>query len=656
MKIGTKLLLFFGILVFFSVIWNAIILIREIKIINIFDKTLPQITQNVKKDTTLNSLAFEIRYFDEILTQSARNYAFTGNEKWRTRYEESAPILDTDIKKAIQEGGSEDKRIFSSIDQSNMTLVTMEEDAMNQTSLGKKDQAVAILESDAYWEQKDIYKKGLEEFFALRGKKLNDTLTVSTSQIDSLLNDVKQISKINNAIFISLLIMFLGSMILLFYLVRNNLVNPIIGLQQMASKVAQGNLNEKIAVQSKDEIGQLANSFNFMTSNLKDARTNIENKIAARTLDIEQAKAADEAYLASIGEGVIIIDTKQKIILANPEASKILGYSISAMLGKNVTDFVKLFDANDKEVPQEKRPIIRAINKGEEVTRTDHIIISKDGKRIPVAVTTAPVRLKGNIIGAIDVFRDISYEKEIDKAKTEFVSLASHQLRTPLSAINWYAEMMLDEDVGKVTAEQKKYLQEIYNGNQRMINLVNALLDVSRIELGTFAIQPQKIDVAKVSQDILKDFEHMITKKKIKFKANFAKGLPIIMADPKLMQIIIQNLISNAVKYTPEGGKINLTIKKVAPNIIITVKDSGFGIPKNQYNQIFKKLFRADNVRLKDTEGTGLGLYIVKSIVEQAKGKIWFESEENKGTTFYVEMPIKGMPKKEGTKSLEDIK
>ncbi|MEK7461966.1 MAG: HAMP domain-containing sensor histidine kinase, partial [Patescibacteria group bacterium] len=252
------------------------------------------------------------------------------------------------------------------------------------------------------------------------------------------------------------------------------------------------------------------------------------------------------------------------------------------------------------------------------------------------------------IVGAVEVFRDITKEKGIDKAKTEFVSLASHQLRTPLSTVNWYSEMLLTGDVGEISAEQKMYLEEIYKGNQRMVDLVNTLLDVSRIELGTFDGESKPTNIVGLVESVVDEQKLQVAEKKLKISCIFAVNIPLIQVDPKLLRMVIQNLLSNSIKYTPERGRIEVALllddKK---NVIFKITDTGYGIPKNQYDKIFTKLFRADNVIGKDTEGTGLGLYIAKSIVEQSGGKLWFESEENKGSTFYASLQI-GKPKKNG--------
>ena len=290
----------------------------------------------------------------------------------------------------------------------------------------------------------------------------------------------------------------------------------------------------------------------------------------------------------------------------------------------------------------------------------NYYFVRTDGEKFPVAVTATPVVVDKKAVGAVVIFRDITHEKDIDQAKSEFVSLASHQLRTPLSTISWYTEMLLDEDAGKLNDNQKSYLHEVYEGNRRMIDLVNALLNVSRIELGTFAVDPEQMSIVDISKSVLAEIKPDITAKNMNIVEKYDPKVPVINADPKLIRIIFQNLLTNAVKYTPAKGTITVEIKMDKPvptaikeDIFITVADNGYGIPKNQQDKIFTKLFRADNIKPKVTSGTGLGLYIVKSIIEQANGKVSFESEENKGTTFKIVMPTSGMEKKLGAKGLE---
>ncbi|RLC38369.1 hypothetical protein DRH27_02400 [Candidatus Falkowbacteria bacterium] len=268
------------------------------------------------------------------------------------------------------------------------------------------------------------------------------------------------------------------------------------------------------------------------------------------------------------------------------------------------------------------------------------------------------------------VAQDVSTHKELTQAKTDFVAIASHQLRTPLSIIKWYIDYILCGDAGELSREQKKLISEVYKSNERLIELVNALLDVSRIDVGTFAIEPESIDIIEIANLALKKFSIEIRAKKIRLEKKF-DNLPLLKFDPRLIKIVFENIMSNAVKYTPEDGIIRLIIKKAELNILIKISDTGCGIPREVQPKIFTKMFRADNVKRIESVGTGLGLYIVKAIVEKSGGKIWFESpsldlllekgrdnddlpidKRSQGTMFSITIPLKGMKKRIGTKKL----
>jgi signal transduction histidine kinase len=245
--------------------------------------------------------------------------------------------------------------------------------------------------------------------------------------------------------------------------------------------------------------------------------------------------------------------------------------------------------------------------------------------------------------------------KALDLAKDEFVSIASHQLRTPLTALKGYSGMLLDGDAGPINDKQREYLTEIKNANDRMINLITALLNVSRVDLGVFVVEPEPVDIKKLAESVIIEQEINIKDKKLLLTMNFEKNLPLINADLNIMRMVLQNLLSNAMKYTPPQGEITFSLKKDDQNILISVADTGYGIPEDVQSKIFTKMFRADNARTKDPDGTGLGLYIIKETIEKTGGKIWFESPgENKGSTFYVTIPLEGMKKKEGTRRLEN--
>jgi signal transduction histidine kinase len=226
-------------------------------------------------------------------------------------------------------------------------------------------------------------------------------------------------------------------------------------------------------------------------------------------------------------------------------------------------------------------------------------------------------------------------------------------LRTPLSAIGWYVEMLLSGDAGKLQDAQMDYLKEIQHGSKRLVDMVNSLLNVSRIELGTFMVEPKPTNPLEIAEAVIGEVKSLIEKKQLVLEREFAKDIPILQLDQHLSQIIIQNLLSNSIKYTPDKGKITLSIGIKDAALGIKIKDTGIGIPKDQQQHIFEKLFRADNVRSTDTDGTGLGLYMVKQIVTEIGGTINFTSTLNKGTTVLVLLPLATMKKKKaGTRRL----
>ena len=496
-------------------------------------------------------------------------------------------------------------------------------------------------------------------------------LITDVSKLD-LFNASKQLVYILTFDFIASLFLFLFVSSFVIRIVTK----PIVVLMAAVKRVGVGDLNVKIDNKSNDEMGILSRNFESMILSVKESRSEVDKKVETQTKeivekqkylesqqkatlnvlqDIEEEKTKTEALLAGIGEGVIATDINTNVIFINKSAEDLIGWKSEEIIGKSVYNFLTIVDEKNKAISAEQRPFHIALETGKKTISSpqkSYYYTKRNGENFPVSISVTPVLLNNKIIGAINVFRDITNEKAIDKAKTEFVSLASHQLRTPLSSINWYTEMLLAGDAGKINKGQKQFLEEVYRSNKRMVDLVNALLNVSRIDLGTFAIVPEPCDFVELSKSVLSELIPGIKTKKMEIEEVYDKNLPKINADPKLARIIFQNLLSNAVKYTPEKGKISVFIKKQDKDILITIKDTGYGIPKKDQPRMFEKLFRADNVRQKDPDGTGLGLYILRSILAQSGGKIWFESEENKGTTFYVTIPLSGMKAKEGTKGL----
>jgi PAS domain S-box-containing protein len=408
------------------------------------------------------------------------------------------------------------------------------------------------------------------------------------------------------------------------------------------SKKQVQEVNEKLDTQ----ISELENQ-NKELESTKRAMLNIMEDLQVEKTKVEKEKVQDEAILGSIGDGVVATDKDAHIILMNNPAKDMLGRENEQVIGKVYFDIVLAQDNKGKPIEKEDRAIWKALS-SKQATSGTYYYVRKDGTAFPAAVTASPVILYGEVVGSIVVFRDVTKEKEIDRMKTEFISLASHQLRTPLSAMKWFLEMLLNGDAGPLTLEQMEYIRNIDTSNERMIELVNSLLNISRIESGRIIIDPKLTDLGELVKQVITEVEVKQRQKNQTLVVSVHPNLPKINIDPKLIREVYANMLTNAIKYTPEGGEISVFISRKDDEIISQISDTGYGIPEKEQKKLFEKFYRADNIRKVEPSGTGLGLYLAKAIIESSLGKVWFKSEEGKGTTFWFSLPVAGTPAKEG--------
>ncbi len=448
------------------------------------------------------------------------------------------------------------------------------------------------------------------------------------------------------------------------------------GVKKISTKLEEKQL---ITLYGNDELSRLAHEINTMVEALQLSNTKIkegELKIKEEAVElenknsslqksestlikvmedlketksrIESEKIRDEVMLESIGEGLIVTDKNGVVIIINRAIEQMLGFSSHELIGKRLSDQIILTDESGIILKQSESIVDTVLTTGEKLSKV-YYFSKKDGATFPSAVTTSAVIMNEEIIGAISVLRDITKEKEIDRMKSEFISLASHQLRAPLTAIKWFTEAVLGSSLD---SQQKEYLSSIHNSNEKMIDLVNSLLNISRIESGRINVCPIPTNLPELIEEVKKDLIFILKEKNITLTSNFEKNIPLISTDPKLLRNIYLNLLSNAVKYSPENSVVTLNLSIKDDGIISEVVDQGYGIPPAQQDKIYQKFFRAENVMKKETDGTGLGLYLVKSLVELLEGKIWFKSIENKGTVFWFSLPLSGIEPRKGEVSL----
>lgn len=331
----------------------------------------------------------------------------------------------------------------------------------------------------------------------------------------------------------------------------------------------------------------------------------------------------------SLKDGLIVFDKENKISLINASAKKILGIG-EGFLGKSIEEFLNF--------PQLKNLFFLLGKDIKEVLKREIEI----GKNLILEITSVWMLEEKEKIGSVVVLHDITREKTIERLKSEFLSVSAHQLRTPLASLKWSLETLLEEKAGKLNEEQKKIIEKTFNSTQRMLDLVNDLLNVAKIEEGKYVFKKVPTDLEKLTKMAIDSFEDRIKEKQIQLEFRVPlKKLPKIKIDPEKMSLVIQNLLDNAIRYNFPGGMITISLDSKNEKIEFSIKDTGIGIPESEKENIFQKFFRASNAMKTETEGSGLGLFVAKNIVEAHSGRIWFESQEGQGTTFYFTLPLR---------------
>jgi PAS domain S-box-containing protein len=374
---------------------------------------------------------------------------------------------------------------------------------------------------------------------------------------------------------------------------------------------------------------------------------NQEVKITKQLLEAEKQKDRWQAIFENVEEGIFIIDHNLRIVQANDKSELMSGYFEKEMLGKPYYEVFGCHDRRGVHYP-EFNPVAKALATGEAIPYEEHLHTCKDGREIWVGVSYTPIfDDKGDLDQLVGVIRDITAIKELERAKSEFVSLASHELRTPLTVINGYLSLLLSGDIGKIDGEvdNKSFMattKKIYGETNRLTKLVEDLLNVSRIEEGHLKINLRKVQFTESIEEVINDFKPIAEQKNIKLelKSEFNGSRDLVLIDRDKIKQVLVNLVDNAIKYTNEGGRIKVECFAKDGEIITQVSDTGIGIKPEMLPRIFEKFQQATGSYLKDNKGSGLGLFIVRSLIELHKGKVWVESDLNKGSKFTFTLPL----------------
>jgi PAS domain S-box-containing protein len=478
-----------------------------------------------------------------------------------------------------------------------------------------------------------------------------------------------------------------------FFLVYKFFLKPLKQLWRGVDDIRGGKFNQKIKVDANNEFAFFADFFNQMNERFQKTNAELKESIQQRTGDmdkviaklwnknlemkdsetaminlLEDARLLEEqlkqekdrisAIITCMDEGLIVADTNGIITFINPATERLLEIKKEMAIGKDIEYITPLFVGRDceKRVPKEDRPLMKTVRKGESMVTTladDYYFLSKSGKKIAVIVASSPLLKDDKIVGGLVTFRDVNIEKRLDEAKNGFISIASHQMRTPLTSMRWFSEMLMAGDAGAINKEQNKFIETIHDGIERLIALLNLLLQIARVEAGRLKIEPTPIIFKNVIDGVAVALGPSIRAKLLKIKIVLKPDdFPQIPMDQEVIWQVFLNLISNACRYTSDKSAITITGEKKEDFVEFSVADKGIGIPKEAQDRIFNKFFRAENAMKLVPEGSGLGLSLVKSLVEGWGGKIWFKSAKGEGTTMYFTIPLAGMKMKEGDVSL----
>ncbi|MFH1046715.1 MAG: HAMP domain-containing sensor histidine kinase [Patescibacteria group bacterium] len=367
----------------------------------------------------------------------------------------------------------------------------------------------------------------------------------------------------------------------------------------------------------------------------------------------EQLRRAKEieTMLLNIGEGVVAFDDAGEVMFANRFALESVCHGDTSCLTDANRNRWQLVDEDGEPIniqPQSANEISSEPPTDDEKAVKPYIR-RVNGELFPVSISMVKLELGPGSPATIMTFRDSTRETEMDRMKTDFINVAVHQLKTPLAALKWSVELLSEATKeSKLSGDEETMIGDIGEVTQRLNQLVTALLNVARVESGRLTVDPKPTDLGVLATDVIAENKSAANLKQQTVTLSVADGLPQISVDPLLVREVFKNLLTNAIKYSPKERPIEVHIGKQGGEIVCAVKDHGYGIPFADQKRVFHRFFRAENAASQTEDGTGLGLYFAKQIVDVSGGRLWFESTEGVGTTFYFSLPLEGSEAKKG--------
>lgn len=379
----------------------------------------------------------------------------------------------------------------------------------------------------------------------------------------------------------------------------------------------------------------------------KDQESEKDRAFNALAAELTEVSDKSQIVINAIADGVIAIDRSGSIELINPAAQSIIGWSHDDAIKLNYKSVLKLNDSFSKPVPDDKNPIEQVLTTNKTISNDKLTLLTNSGKQLLISLLVSPAGMHGS--GAIIVFRDITEQKSEEREQAEFISTASHEMRTPVAAIEGYLGLALNPQTATIDDKARQFITKAHESAQHLGRLFQDLLDVTKVDDGRLTSENEIIDATAFTRDITSMFESTAKGKGLIL---YFKPGPLtdnggdlnhrvspvfyIKADADHLREVVSNLIENAIKYTPSGS-VTVDVTGDEGMVTISVKDSGIGIPPEDINHLFQKFYRIDNSKTREIGGTGLGLYLCRRLVEAMKGSIRVESNLNEGSTFFVD-------------------
>lgn len=506
-----------------------------------------------------------------------------------------------------------------------VTIIAIDGKVLGDSELSHKE--IEEIDNHLYrLEVQDAFKKGLGESRRYSETLDKDMLYVATTfsnqgktgviRLALPLSEVQLISLyLNKLLLISIIVAFVLAIVIAFF---SSLIisKPIKEVAWVSSSIAAGDYTKRILISSHDELGDLARAFNHMSE-----------QIRARIQEVTAAKARLEAVLLSMFEGVMVMDATGRIRLMNERLKEYLKVEDNP-IGKKTIEIIRNIEI--QEIVDKSLKIKKGLESRE-------ISVLIPDERI-LSVHATPIINKGNTEGSVLVFYDITDLRRLEKIRQDFVANVSHELRTPIASIKGYAETLLDGAIDD-KENAKDFIEIIHSDSERLASLINDILDLSKIESGQLKFTMQPISLTPIIKKVVKLLTKQAKAKGVKIEHKISKTPCKVMADKERIAQVILNLLDNAIKYNKLNGKITISYKEDKKFLKLDIADTGLGIPARDLDRVFERFYRADKARSRELGSTGLGLSIVKHIIEAHGGTVSVESTPDSGSVFSFSLP-----------------